>query len=760
MALRDRAIKALRNVFGAEREERSAADSPSAAALAAQPPSMFAMFGQHDVGGLLSVSQALIDRYADYEAMEEYPDIACIAEGCRVYVVDRSIATPVPIEQVAAGGGGLDILAFDLKKEQIVVVQARDARLSGRGAEVVEVGFSDLTRVRCTKDHKFLTMDGYVEAQDLTPGIEVVAMPPGFNRDVTCATLNRRPSTLTVIGTPRPAGTANVYDITTDTHNFVCEGIVVHNSAFRYYASDATQPSIQNNRSLWVEGDSDAVIGILDDMIAKRLRAEDEIWSQAYSLAMYGNNFEEVLVTGNGVIGLNHLPAPTMRRVESLDGGLIGFVQDITGQFTSNNTQLRAMLAGSTQIPPYIALFEDWQVCHMRLRSTRRRSPYGVSISEPARWIWKRLVMMEDMAIIYRLNRIPRYAYYVDVTDVPPDRVEGFLRKAKRDLKKRPMVNPRSGRLDMRYNPMAHDEDYIIAVREGKELARVDIISAPDWQSTEDINYFKRMLHGSLNVPRAWLGQDEPIQNRGILSNEDVRAARITLNLQREVRNGYEFICRVHLAARGLNPYDPEFTVMMTAPSGIWELAAYEVLNARADYASRVQPFTSIRWIQENVLKLSDEEIKAIEKQAKKEKEAEMGGPPPGPEGMPPEGTPPEEGGPPPEAEREAAGALSGLETTGKDDVERAVKGLEGIMSRRQVLQEFDRLRKLEDWRYRESCKRHGEIMDNLGKLMENDASAFAQRERERRAFFNDLRQIAMSRVNGRLRTAPVGRGR
>lgn len=744
MALRDRALKALRIVFGAEREERAAAESPSAAAQMQRPHTLFDVFGRREMGGLLSISQTLIDRYADYESMQEYPDIACLAAGSIVYVYDAPFAVPTPIEHVAADGNGLQVLAYDLKQKRVVAVPAKNPRLSGKKVKVVSFGLSNGRTIICTPDHKILTVMGYLDAKDLKEGVSIVSMKPGFNPMVTCAMIDWRPGTLKVTKAPEPAGEVDVYDITTDTHNFICEGAVVHNSAFRYYASDATQPNITDGRTIWITSDNQATRGILEDLIRKKLRAEDEAWSQAYSLGMYGNLYEELLVTDHGVVGMNFLPAPTMRRVEALDGGLIGFVQDITGDFTANSHELRIMLSGNAQIPPYIALFEDWQVCHMRLRSTRRRSPYGVSIAEPARWIWKRLIMMEDMAMLYRLTRIPRYAYYVDVTDIPPDRVESFLRKTKRDLKKKKLVNPRTGRLDMRYNPMSHDDDLIIAVREGRELARVDILSSPGWESMEDIDYFKRMLHGSLNVPRAWLGQEEPIQGRAILSNEDVRAARVTLNLQRELRNGYERICRVHLAARGVkDPWQPEFNVLMTAPSGIWELAAYEILNARADYASRVQPFTSIRWIQENILKLSEEEIKAIEAQQKREQALGLGGeggmepPAPAPVELGPEGTPaPEE-----------AGAPEG----------KPAATPEWAMSKREFIVEMDRRRRLEDWRYRESNRRSQEIQDSLGRLMEMQ-SGFARREKERRAFFKELKETVLFNGNGRTQAVPSGR--
>ena len=75
------------------------------------------------------------------------------------------------------------------------------------------------------------------------------------------------------------------------------------------------------------------------------------------------------------------------------------------------------------------------------------------------------------------------------------------FRKFKRDFKKNKMVAPRTGRMTMKYSPLANDEDFVIGVREGRELARVEVLSGPDYQNTDDVEYFKKMLHGALRVP-------------------------------------------------------------------------------------------------------------------------------------------------------------------------------------------------------------------------------------------------------------------
>lgn len=759
MGLRDTAVNYLRSVFGTERDERDKALSPSAEAEKHLPSSIFSVWGREDIGGLLSVSQALMDRYADYEAMDDYPDINCFAEGSTVYVTDGSMIKPVKIEQLAYDESGASILAFDRDKVRIVKVAAESPRLTGVNAPVVKVRFSNGESLRVTKDHKILHKErGYIKAEELQVGDEVVSMYAGFEPKSLGMLTHHRAGHLTVTEAPVPDGTCRVFDVTTKTHNLVVNGIVCHNSANHYFANDATQPDIDTGRTIWVHSHNEAVKEAADVLLRKRLRMEDEIWSMAYTLNKYGNDYEELLVNENGVVGLNFLPVPTVRRIERGDGALVGFVQDVTGKFTEDAKNLRAYLAGKGQVPDHVAVFEDWQVCHMRLRSTHRRSPYGYASADGARWIWKRLILLEDAVLIYKLTRAPaRFAFYIDVTDIPSDRVEQFLRRAKQELKKKPLVNPRTQRLDMRYNPLAMDEDFFLAVRDGKQLAKVDVLAGPNYQSTEEIEYFQRKLHGVLKVPRSYLGQDGPIQGKAILSNEDVRAARVTLGIQRELRNGMARIIRIDQAARGIDPWKHEFDVHMTVPSGIYELAQMEVRNARADFATRFMPFVSMDWVRRHVFKLSDEEVKQIEKQVEKEQQKQLDLQLKGQKGMMDMQMQAQQ-----QQQQAAAGLMGGMpgaEGAAPPETPAPMMPTGSDLPRTQLdWKRYDAQRRLEEHREKETNKRLSELEDNFNALLARD-KMFARRVRETQAFMDEVRDAGFVKNNGYLSSVPSGNG-
>jgi len=232
-------------------------------------------------------------------------------------------------------------------------------------------------------------------------------------------------------------------------------------------------------------------------------------------------------------------------------------------------------------------------------------------------------MLLEDAVLVYKLTRSPsRYAFYVDVGKLPRQEAERAVQEVMQRLKKKKFVNPKTGKLDLKFNPLAMDEDFFLAMREGRESTRVESLMGPSYQQVEDVQYFLHKLYAALKVPRAYLGYDENMPSKATLSQEDVRFARTVLRVQREVRNGLKKIANVNLAVRNIDPAAVDFDVRMTVPSAIFELGQMEVRRARADLASLMERHVSLNWMLSNIYGLSDDEIEEIAGQKKDEQKA------------------------------------------------------------------------------------------------------------------------------------------
>jgi hypothetical protein len=406
-------------------------------------------------------------------------------------------------------------------------------------------------------------------------------------------------------------------------------------AAIDLFADDATVQDVLTGKSMWFESDDETVGHILNDMLDVNLKVENELWEIARSLCKYGNEFIEPIVLDQvGVVKLNHVPPPWMRRIEDINGILYGYMQDPAMQFSIDTRTFleRVKNKGATvmELPVnmgqgWLQVYEPWEIVHMRLRSRARRDLYGYSVVEAARYAWKRLSMMEDAMLMYKVTRSPqRYAFYVDVGDVPPNQARGLLNRIKNDFKKSKFIDPTTGKPSFRYSPLSAEDDFFIPVRKERKGTEIEVLAGPEGQSVEDVEYFLNKIFAALKIPKSYLGADETV-GRANLSQLDVRMCRSVMRIQREIKNGFRQIGRVDLAAKNIDPDRTSFECHMVIPSGVFELAQIEVEKAKLDLASAYRDASfSQYWIYSKVLGLSDEEILQIQKQRAKEGEGDF----------------------------------------------------------------------------------------------------------------------------------------
>ena len=109
---------------------------------------------------------------------------------------------------------------------------------------------------------------------------------------------------------------------------------------------------------------------------------------------------------------------------------------------------------------------ENWQMAHFRILGNDKYAPYGTSVLEASRRIWRQLTLLEDAMMAYRIVRAPeRRIFYVDVGEIPPNEVENYMQKVMTQMKRNSLVDDKTGRVDLRYNPLSVEEDYYIPVR-------------------------------------------------------------------------------------------------------------------------------------------------------------------------------------------------------------------------------------------------------------------------------------------------------
>lgn len=270
-------------------------------------------------------------------------------------------------------------------------------------------------------------------------------------------------------------------------------------------------------------------------------------------------------------------------------------------------------------------VLENWQVSHFRLLGNDAFLPYGSSVLESARRIWRQLILMEDAMLVYRIVRAPeRRVFYIDIGNIPPEEVANFMEQAQTSLKRNKVVDKANGKMDLRYNPLAVDEDYFIPVRGGETGTKIDSLAGgTNAAAIEDVQYIQKKLFAALKIPKAYLGYDEEVGAKATLAQEDIRFSRTITRIQKVIISELNKMAMIHLYSHGYEGEDLlDFTLKLSNPSSVAQLQKLELISSRFDIAAKApEGIVDRRWVRKNIMNLTDEEIDNVKEGRKKDKE-------------------------------------------------------------------------------------------------------------------------------------------
>jgi len=364
-------------------------------------------------------------------------------------------------------------------------------------------------------------------------------------------------------------------------------------SALDIYADEMTT-SNEYDRLLNIDCLNHEIKTILDSLFYDALNIEFNCFGWARSMCKYGDFF--LYLDIDDTLGITSVIGMPNAEVERLEG------QDPTNP---NYVQYQWNGAGMT--------FENWQVAHFRILGNDRYSPYGTSVLDPARRIWRQLVLLEDAMIAYRVVRAPeRRIFQIDVGNIPPQDVPQYMEKVKTEMKRNQLVDATTGRVDLRYNPLSLEEDYFIPMRGGVGSDIKSLQGASSLNDIDDVKYLRDKLFAAIKVPQSYLtnleGGDE---DKTTLAQKDIRFARTIHRLQRSLISELEKMAIVHLYTLGYRGQDLlSFKISLNNPSRLAELQQLEYMRTKFETATAVPEGTySKRWVASNILGLSDDEF-------------------------------------------------------------------------------------------------------------------------------------------------------
>ncbi len=364
-------------------------------------------------------------------------------------------------------------------------------------------------------------------------------------------------------------------------------------SALDIYADEMTTFSALSPM-LNVKCRNDEIKAVLNILYHNIMNVEHNLFGWCRTMCKYGDFI--LYLDIDDEIGIKSTIALPLQEVERLEG------LDATNP---NYVQYQWNSAGMT--------FENWQVAHFRILGNDKYSPYGTSVLEPARRIWRQLTLMEDAMMAYRIVRSSeRKVFKIDVGAIPPQEVEQYMQKIVTQLKRHTIVDKDTGRIDLRYNPLSIEEDYYIPVRAGSVTDIQSLAGGQNTTQIDDIKYLRDKMFSAIKIPQAYLTMGDGAQeDKTTLATKDIRFARTIQRLQRSVIHELEKVGIIHLYTLGYRGEDlMNFKLALNNPSKIAELQELEHWKTKFDIAAAAtEGYFSRRWVADNIFGMSHEEF-------------------------------------------------------------------------------------------------------------------------------------------------------
>ena len=385
-------------------------------------------------------------------------------------------------------------------------------------------------------------------------------------------------------------------------------------SALDIYSDESTMKG-EYGQVIDIKTDNENIKEILNNLFYDIMNVEFNLWPWVRNMVKYGDFFLHLDISEKyGITNVVPLSPYEVIRAE--------------GEDPENPYYTKFYLESIEGAHPYFGQqrgskgkieFENFQIAHFRLANDSNFLPYGKSMIEATRKIWKQLTLMEDAMLIHRIMRAPsKRVFKIDIGNIPPNEVDNYMQRIINKMKKTPFMDESTGEYNLKYNMQNLTEDFFLPVRGGDSGTEINELGGIDYDSTEDVEYLKNKLLASLRVPKAFLGFDENVGGKATLAAEDVRFARTIERIQRIIISELTKIAVVHLYSQGYTDEDlVNFELNLASPSTMYEQEKIELFGQKVSLArdmlsDKILPY---EWIYDNIFNFSDKQKVEIENQ-------------------------------------------------------------------------------------------------------------------------------------------------
>ena len=388
-------------------------------------------------------------------------------------------------------------------------------------------------------------------------------------------------------------------------------------AALDLVAEEACTISQEGGHVINVYSKSDRIKNILEDLFVNRLNLNVTAVSLIRGMCKYGNQYMLLNLDNNlGVCGWRELPPFGVERLENgITNPYGGYT--VTNQITKN-MDLSTRFTWSDENSGSLEAFRNWQIAHFRLLTDTLYFPYGCSYLNKARRHFRMLSLMEDMMLIYRLDRsVERRVFKIFVGAIDDADVEAYMENIVNQFKRKQIIDPITGQIDLRKNLLNSMDDIFIPVRDSNSQSTIETLpAAQNLTAIDDIKYMQNKVLSALRIPKSFLNFEEAQGDGKNLALMDIRFTRVINRIQQAFLLELTKVATIHLYLLGFEDELTNFTLSMNNPSTQSEQLDTEnmqkkilaVRDAVSDPGNGI-PIMSLTRALRSIMKWSDKEI-------------------------------------------------------------------------------------------------------------------------------------------------------
>lgn len=360
-----------------------------------------------------------------------------------------------------------------------------------------------------------------------------------------------------------------------------------------------------------IYSDSSRIKKVLEDLFFNIIDIHSNLPMWTRNTCKYGDNFVYLKIDyKSGIIGVNQLTNLDIERKESNSFPFQS--QNMEGMGDDTKKREVKFILKDKNIE-----FNAWEIAHFRLLGDDRKLPYGTSVLEKVRRIWKQLLLAEDAMLVYRVTRAPeRRVFKVYVGNIDDADVEAYVQKVANKFKRTQTADRETGQTDIRYNTLAVDQDYFVPVRDPNASMPIETLpGASNLDQIADIQFIQRKMVTALRVPKTFLGFEEAVGEGKNLALMDIRFARTINRIQQAMIQELNKIAIIHLYILGFHDELNNFKLTLNNPSTQGEMLKVEQWKEKVllykDLTGSdggIAP-TSHTWAKKNIFNWSSDEI-------------------------------------------------------------------------------------------------------------------------------------------------------